>query len=432
MKNLDSSGKPEVVPPARDSCDGLVSRIASSSVFQKSNRLRELFLFLCERALSEPEASIHESEIGIGVFGRQPGYDTAQDPLVRVQVSQLRKKLQQYFSTEGRDEPVIIEIPRGAYTPVFSSRPPEPAADQSPEVPEPANRPRASRLTVLLVLATVASLAVAGWGWLRPVPFRTPDSGQAVGLLWRQVFSNGRPTCVVLSDPNLVLFEAIIKHQLTADEYKRKDFRRLVNELLTDPKQRSSATALVMSHSVTHIADAQLAAVFAAMNTSRQIATDIVPSRDFGVGYLRSHNVVLLGSLRSNPWMELFETQLNFRSVFQDTEPPVSYFQNVSPLAGEAERYNEEWAFRGYCRVAYLPNPTRNGSVVLISGSDMASTEAGGEFISSERWIKALQSRLGLAPRAPFPFFEVLLRVEYLTKNTTPRFTMVAHRVPKL
>jgi hypothetical protein len=80
--------------------------------------------------------------------------------------------------------------------------------------------------------------------------------------------------------------------------------------------------------------------------------------------------------------------------------------------------------------VAFLPSPSRRGSVLLISGTDMASTEAGGQFISSERWIETLHSKLGLSRNAPFPFFEVLLKIDYITLNT-PKFELVTHRIHK-
>src|SRR3974390_569135 len=75
----------------------LIQRVAASSVFAKSNRLRELVLFLCQRRPGDPAGAIHEQEIGVEVFGRRPDYDTTQDAIVRVQVSQLRKRLEQYF-----------------------------------------------------------------------------------------------------------------------------------------------------------------------------------------------------------------------------------------------------------------------------------------------------------------------------------------------
>jgi hypothetical protein len=81
--------------------------------------------------------------------------------------------------------------------------------------------------------------------------------------------------------------------------------------------------------------------------------------------------------------------------------------------------------------VAFLPNLSRRGNVLLISGTDMPSTEAGGQFISNERWIQTLRSALGLSGNAPFPYFEVLLKADYRTWNT-PRFELIAHRIHKL
>src|SRR5580693_285727 len=134
----------------------LLHRVAAAPRFQKSKRLRELLLYLGERCLDDPGHSLREQEIGMDVFGRPADYDTSHDTLVRVQVSQLRKKLQEHFSDEGRDELLIIEIPKGNYLPVFRPRaelvetPPVPA----PYAPmQPAPVPARSRRTFLLGLA---------------------------------------------------------------------------------------------------------------------------------------------------------------------------------------------------------------------------------------------------------------------------------------
>jgi hypothetical protein len=78
---------------------------------------------------------VHEQEIGSQVFKRPDSYDTSFDNIVRTNVSDLRKRIETYFqSSEGAHEPLIVEIPRGAYTPVFRFRtatteaPPESAA----------------------------------------------------------------------------------------------------------------------------------------------------------------------------------------------------------------------------------------------------------------------------------------------------------------
>ena len=104
----------------------LVQRIAASRVFGKSARLRHLLLYLCNRVLEGHLGPIHEQEVGHSVFGRPADYDTGADNIVRVHASLLRKRLAEYFSKEGALEPIVIEIPKGNYAPVFRGREGEP------------------------------------------------------------------------------------------------------------------------------------------------------------------------------------------------------------------------------------------------------------------------------------------------------------------
>src|SRR5690348_11508015 len=76
----------------------LLQRVLWSPQIEKSTRIRDLLTYLCERTFEEPAAEIHEQEIGQRVFGRPPAYETAVDNVVRVTVSQARKKLEQYFA----------------------------------------------------------------------------------------------------------------------------------------------------------------------------------------------------------------------------------------------------------------------------------------------------------------------------------------------
>jgi hypothetical protein len=413
-----------------DSRDLLVERVASGPAFGRSCRLRGLFLFLCNRKPADSGSGVREHEIGIEVFGRHPDYDTAQDAIVRVQVSQLRKRLEQYFASEGRDEPVVIEISKGTYTPVFRCRQSGFSPHSPPESPPPRLPTRGWWSAVLAVLSTGGVLLLAE---LLFGPWRLSTSAhppEIVDRLWYQMFDNGRPTCIVLSDAMLGLFEDAIRHQMSLNEYRDKIFSSLSDERLKDPVENARSKELLAGTYFTHISDARSAAKFSVLNAAHSLPKEIVFAGDFAVSYLQSHNLILIGTRRTNPWVELFEDQLNFRSVFEETRPMGSYFQNRSPLPGESATYSVKWRKQGYCRVAILPSHSRSGNVLLISGTDMASSEAGGQFISSERYIQILSSALGLSPLARFPYFEVLLKVDYMTWNT-PKFELVAHRTLK-
>jgi len=104
----------------------LVHRVASSITFEKAPRLRAFFLHVCRCAVENKSEEATEQQIGIYVYGRQPSYNPNDDNIVRSQARMLRMKLEHHFANEGRDEPVVITIPKGQYLPIFETRFEEP------------------------------------------------------------------------------------------------------------------------------------------------------------------------------------------------------------------------------------------------------------------------------------------------------------------
>ena len=79
-----------------------------------------------------------EFEIAIEALGRPADYNPAVDATVRVEAGRLRNRLREYYTGEGAADPVLIEIPKGAYSAVFSVREGfEEAADPIPKDTSP-------------------------------------------------------------------------------------------------------------------------------------------------------------------------------------------------------------------------------------------------------------------------------------------------------
>src|ERR1700678_806286 len=108
--------------PDPETCWALLERVVASTRFQRATRLREFLLYVGRRSLKEGCDQIHEQEIGSEVFGRPDAYDTSVDNIVRVNATELRKRIEDYFESEGSLETLIFEIPRGSYKPVFRQR----------------------------------------------------------------------------------------------------------------------------------------------------------------------------------------------------------------------------------------------------------------------------------------------------------------------
>lgn len=142
----------------------LVFRVASSVTFEKAPRLRAFFLHVCRCALDDKPDEATEQQIAIYVYGRQPGYNSNDDNIVRSQARVLRMKLEHHFANEGKDEPVVITIPKGQYLPIFEPRFKEPPAQG--DILLPAGRETGRSRKVLAALALLFGLAAVFLGYL--------------------------------------------------------------------------------------------------------------------------------------------------------------------------------------------------------------------------------------------------------------------------
>lgn len=92
-----------------------VAKILSSRHFNKSKRL-ELFLkFIVTATLNGETESLKEWVIGTEVYNRGTDFDPRLDPIVRTEIRRLRRKLKEYYETEGQQDPLVIEVPKGSY-----------------------------------------------------------------------------------------------------------------------------------------------------------------------------------------------------------------------------------------------------------------------------------------------------------------------------
>jgi hypothetical protein len=97
----------------------------NSPQFINSPRAGRFLRYIVEAALSGSESGLKEYVLGIEVFDRSgKSFDPRIDTIVRVEAVKLRKRLREYYRGPGRSDPIIIEMPPGAYRPVFRTKAP--------------------------------------------------------------------------------------------------------------------------------------------------------------------------------------------------------------------------------------------------------------------------------------------------------------------
>lgn len=99
----------------RRTLDGVIA----SQNFKKSAQLANFLRYVVEETLAGRSSSIKAYSIGVDALGRDAGFDPQADAIVRVEAARLRRALETYFAGEGRNDPIVIELPLGHYVPVF-------------------------------------------------------------------------------------------------------------------------------------------------------------------------------------------------------------------------------------------------------------------------------------------------------------------------
>jgi hypothetical protein len=178
--------------------------VLASTLFVRSPRLSRLLQYLCTKYLEGATEEVKEYQIGVEVLGRPPSFDPAEDAAARVEAHRLRKRLREYYETEGRTHSLRIELPLGhyavAFQPMTVDPPPEekeeeiqpgqasvaaPAGISGAAATSPPERSRFNnRIAGLTVLAVLLLGAVVALGWRRvtnPSPVTSKASVPSIG-----------------------------------------------------------------------------------------------------------------------------------------------------------------------------------------------------------------------------------------------------------
>lgn len=423
-------------------------RIVNSPTFARSERLGSLLTYVCDLTLRGREAEINEQKIGQAVFGRPRDYDSAVDGIVRSQASRLRQRLEMYFQHEGADEPLRVTIPRGGYVPVFEtqgmrgtqpaitepraviSAPPLPAA-----VPAPNETPGSSLTSRSLpwgLSLLLASMLLTLWIHDRTALRSTPVTAPSTHLFWSRLFTKNQPVTIVAPDSGLVLYHGMSGKEIDLKEYLEAGYRSESNGPPdTSPKAAKQDWLLDLANRrYTSIVD--LNAILPIRDRARALgaAVSVRYARDLRPNDLKRGTVVLLGAYSANPWVELFEPNLNF--VLKDNYAKEMWVINRSPQKGEPDRWISERydpQRRVYGVVAYVPNPAGDSDALLLEGTGMSGTEAVADFVNDDTQLLPFLNQIK-RPDGTLPYFELLIESHNMGASAV-RSHIAAWRIKK-
>jgi TolB-like protein/thioredoxin-like negative regulator of GroEL len=191
--------------------------VFASKAFAGSKRAQDFLQLIVEHALAGRLDSLRERMIGAEMFGRRIDYDTANDAVVRVKATEVRRRLAQYYQEATKPPLVRIELPSGSYVPKFQwDSQSEPLADPHPGDPTEASTVAVpgetfrQRRVVAGTLAALALIAAIGYLGFKVWPRRSPPEPEhhAIAVLPLQNLSG---------DPRQDYFADSMTEELIAD-----------------------------------------------------------------------------------------------------------------------------------------------------------------------------------------------------------------------
>ena len=324
--------------------------------------------------MSESPEPLKERTLGVRVFSREPSYDTAADPIVRVTAGEVRRRLGQYYGEEAHHSELRIDLPAGSYAPVYSRQHGVPAMPAAPAIPEspPPTRGRARVWGAGAALAAVGAIGIATLLMTKQQP---AAAATTFDRFWAPLLS--APAPVLLCPGGLDMYElpASVKQAANAAAAARTDPPLL--SLSPRQVQRVGARYVAIADAV---AIARIAALFQQRGHPYQIREHNLTS----FADLRASPAVLIGMF-SNAWTLQLGSGFRFVPTIEGDGHHVGIIDRQDP--DRSWRLPRPWpslnVARDYALVSRVLDPATGTLVVTAGGITPYGTAAAGEFLTT-------------------------------------------------
>ena len=388
-----------------------VERIVNSETFRNADALRNLLRFLAAKACTGEADQLKEYSVGLDALGKPADYDPRHDATVRIRAGRLRQKLDEFYRTEGKDDQVLIELPKGHFKLGCSTRPvSEPAVERSavviPKWRDPA----------FLVLSG-ALLAALIWAAVLTVTLRNRETSETQRSVWTpeleqlwQPFLVKRPLIVSIEDPPFVLFKDIGVYK-TLGRFRWEDVLKspsimAIRKALNNPE---------IQPTVYYVPIGEVSASFllGKLLGPRVQTMSLVRNSELSWQQLADNNVLFVGA------QVFFLEQLRGMPMQLDLLFENGGVHNLHPQPGEPVLFAERPATQSveegeaYALITRIPGPGGASEVLSFTSNQTSGRLAAVQWFTDGANARTLVENLkrpsGQIPR----YYQVLLRFRF-------------------
>lgn len=404
--------------PTPEECITQVDRLVRSPLFLGSEALCKLLKYLMHHTLHTPADHLKEYKIATEVFGRQSDFDPQTDSYVRVQMGRLRSKLAHYYETEGMDDPILVDVPKGRYVLSFERRghaeTPKPAGEVrilpiEEDAAAESNRPRwrGKRLYAAIVAVVVAagSMGMAGFGMFRAL--HAPSSvlstktaaskrADALAAFWMPFIQGPDEPIVVFANASFV-----------GDAETGMRYYEPSRDPHTEITRHYTGVGEVLGV-------LELDRLFQGHGHEFRVKRGSL----FTLDDARSNNLIFVGSPTENLTLDQIPGTQEF--VFSHIATTPDHWQqvilNTDPNPGESKQFIPSDANgsegNDYAVVALRHGLDPAHWTLILAGTSTIGTQAAVDYVCDEGSVENLMKSLNVSKAADLAPFEALLQVK--------------------
>ena len=397
-----------------------IERIVHSQTLQGSESLCKFLNYLSKYALDHPDERLKEHQIATEVFGRSSDFDSRVDSLIRVQAGRLRAKLASYYETEGSEDSVLVDLPKGSYALSFHHRRTAAARTQSGADHGSDAWVISKRTGIILLAASIVQSAILVAIAIPVASRRSAESaaasevqadGDPLQTFWKPFISGANEPWVIFSNGSFVgrPETGLRYYDRTKDSGARVwDHYTGVGEVLA-------------MHSLDQL--------FGSLQRNLQVKRGSLVALDD----VKNNDLIFIGSPSENLTLMDIPTTRNFVFSRVPSGPRKGdlAIMNTQPQAGEAEinlaSPSNSPLTEDYAIVALVPGINPSRSVLILAGTTTFGTQGAAEFVCRKNSVEELLLRLAVSKSMAFKPFEALLRVK-ITRGVPVDTELVALR----
>ncbi|HEY2821809.1 MAG TPA: hypothetical protein VGJ06_12275 [Candidatus Acidoferrum sp.] len=404
---------------------GQIDRLTSSHVLHGSESLCKLLRYLARHVLDHPGTPIKEYQIATEVFGRSADFDPQLDSMVRVQAGRLRVKLSEYYASDGAEDSILVELPKGTYVVAFhhrSTMPGKGMASGNGSGAHPAAEAAPRRNWIIAIASLTFLLAVAAVVILSLVSNRnsaqagishdTNTQPAAMRVFWNGFVSGSDEPWVIFSNAKFVgRPDSGLRYYDAGKDQK--------NIVIFD--QYTGVGEVLAVHALDHLFE----------EFHREIR--VKRGSLFSLDDAKNNNLIFVGSpLENLTLLEIPGTEeFVFHRVPSGTRKGDPEIVNVHPQPGEPKELlgtpSDEQMTEDYAVVAMVKGLEPSQAVLILAGETTLGTQAAVEYVCNKNSVEQLLLRLSVAQTGQLKPFEAVIRVK-VTRGVPVSTELVALR----